>query len=124
MNRTVLIVAGILIIAAGLLINSAAFIVHQTEQAIVLRDRLLPDSHADLAAAYNNLAVARFTLKKFPGAAEAFKAAANCTALLHGRGHAGVALLRLNEARSLMSAGLPSTASQVITVFSWAHVRS
>lgn len=85
------------------------------EQATVLRERLLPDSHADLAAAYNNLAVARFTLKKFPGAAEAFKAAANCTALLHGRGHAGVALLRLNEARSLMSAGLPSTASQVIT---------
>ncbi len=37
MNKSILIVAGILIIVAGLLVNSAAFIVHQTEQAIVLR---------------------------------------------------------------------------------------
>lgn len=37
MNRTVLIVVGVLIIIAGFVINSAAFIVRQTEQAIVLR---------------------------------------------------------------------------------------
>ena len=37
MSRTVLIVVGVLIIIAGFVINSAAFIVHQTEQAIVLR---------------------------------------------------------------------------------------
>ena len=37
MNRSVLIIAGILIVVAGLLVNSAAFIVRQTEQAIVLR---------------------------------------------------------------------------------------
>ena len=37
MNRSVLIIAGILIVVAGLLANSAAFIVRQTEQAIVLR---------------------------------------------------------------------------------------
>ena len=37
MNRTLLIVVGVLIIIAGFVINSAAFIVHQTEQAIVLR---------------------------------------------------------------------------------------
>ena len=91
----------------------------QAEQAFVrateLREQLLPDSHPDLAASYNNLGVARYGLQRFPQAADAFRAAANCTALLHGRGHAGVALLRLNEARSLMNAGKPSTASQVIT---------
>jgi len=37
MNRSLLIVAGVLIIGAGLLVNSAAFIVRQTEQAIVLQ---------------------------------------------------------------------------------------
>ncbi len=35
MNRTVLIVAGILVIVLGILVSSAAFVVHQTEQAIV-----------------------------------------------------------------------------------------
>jgi tetratricopeptide (TPR) repeat protein len=84
-------------------------------RATKLREQLLPDGNADLAAAFNNLAVARYTMEKYAEAAEAFRAAANCTALVHGRGHAGVALLRLNEARSLMNAGKPSTASQVIT---------
>lgn len=37
MNRTVLIVAGILVIVLGILVSSAAFIVRQTEQAIVLQ---------------------------------------------------------------------------------------
>lgn len=37
MKRTYLIVIGVLVIIAGLVINSAAFIVHQTEQAIVLQ---------------------------------------------------------------------------------------
>ncbi len=37
MKRTLLIVIGVLVIIAGLVINSAAFIVHQTEQAIVLQ---------------------------------------------------------------------------------------
>lgn len=37
MKRTLLIVIGVLVIVAGLVINSAAFIVHQTEQAIVLQ---------------------------------------------------------------------------------------
>lgn len=37
MSRTVLIVTGVLVIIAGIVVSSAAFIVHQTEQAIVLR---------------------------------------------------------------------------------------
>lgn len=37
MNRTILIVAGILVIVLGFVVASAAFVVHQTEQAIVLR---------------------------------------------------------------------------------------
>lgn len=37
MKRTLLIVIGVLVIIAGLVINSAAFIVHETEQAIVLQ---------------------------------------------------------------------------------------
>lgn len=84
-------------------------------RATRLREELLADDDPELAAAFNNLAVARYALEHYAEAAEAFRAAANCTALAHGRGHAGVALLRLNEARSLMNAGKPSTASQVIT---------
>lgn len=84
-------------------------------RAADLRQSLLPAGHPDLAASYNNLAVARFARERFAEAADAFRAAADCTALMHGRANAGVALLRLNEARSLMSAGRPSNASQVIT---------
>jgi membrane protease subunit HflC len=37
MNRTILIVIGAIVIALGIVVTSAAFIVHQTEQAIVLQ---------------------------------------------------------------------------------------
>jgi tetratricopeptide (TPR) repeat protein len=85
------------------------------ERATRLRQRLLPAGHPDLAASHHNLAVARFTQEDYAAAAEAFRAAADCTAIQSGRGSASVALLRLNQARSLMNAGRPSTASQVVT---------
>ncbi len=84
-------------------------------RATEVRERLLPDGHPDLAASYNNLAVALYELRRFPEAADAFRAAANCTMKRHGRSHPGVALLRLQEARSLTNAERHSQANAVLT---------
>jgi len=84
-------------------------------RALESRKQMLPAAHPDLAATYNNLALARYELKLFPAAALDFHEAARLTTQRPVRDAQALALMHLNEARSLLQAAEPGKAAEVLS---------
>ena len=79
------------------------------------RQSMLPSAHPDLAVSFNNLALARYELKLFPQAALDFHEAARLTTQRPVRDPQALAMMRLNESRSLLQAAEPAKAADVLS---------